>query len=70
MLHWLVSRPLKRAFRFLPGKIASLAAAGLSAQLGTLPLTVYYFNLISISVLANLLVLPVGDDPIGFLLIR
>jgi competence protein ComEC len=52
--------PLKRAFRFLPGKIASLAAAGLSAQLGTLPLTVYYFNLISpISVLANLLVLPV-----------
>src|SRR5690606_8297908 len=51
---------IKRALGFLPKKIASLIAIGMSAQLGTLPLTAWYFNIISpVSVLANLIVLPV-----------
>ncbi|HHU48332.1 MAG TPA: DNA internalization-related competence protein ComEC/Rec2 [Clostridiales bacterium] len=56
----LLHQPIQKAFKFLPKKISSLIAAGLSAQLGTLPLTAYYFNLVSpVSVLANILVLPV-----------
>ncbi|HHY83762.1 MAG TPA: DNA internalization-related competence protein ComEC/Rec2 [Clostridiales bacterium] len=56
----LFAEPIQNVLRFMPKKVASLIAAGLSAQLGTLPLTIYYFNLISpVSILANLVVLPV-----------
>lgn len=56
----LFHEPIQRALGFLPKKMASLIAVGLSAQLGTLPLIAYYFNILSpVSVPANLLVLPV-----------
>ncbi len=56
----LFHQPIQRVLGFLPKKISSLIAVGLAAQLGTLPLTAYYFNIISpVSIFANLLVLPV-----------
>ncbi|NLB41807.1 MAG: DNA internalization-related competence protein ComEC/Rec2, partial [Clostridiales bacterium] len=56
----LFQETMQNYMRFIPKKISSLISVGLSAQLGTLPLTMYYFNLISpVSILANLLVLPV-----------
>ncbi|MDD2504093.1 MAG: DNA internalization-related competence protein ComEC/Rec2 [Clostridia bacterium] len=56
----LFQEPLQNSMSFIPKKVSSLISIGLSTQLGTLPLTTYYFNLISpVSILANLLVLPV-----------
>ena len=56
----LLQEPIENALKFFPKRIASPMAVGLSSQIGTLPLTTYYFNLISpVSILANLLVLPV-----------
>ncbi len=56
----LFGEPMQKAMRLLPKKLSALLAASLSAQLGTLPLTTYHFNLISpVSVLANLLVIPI-----------
>ena len=56
----LFHQPIQRVLGFLPKKISSLIAVGLAAQLGTLPLTAYYFNIISpVSIFANLLVLPI-----------
>jgi competence protein ComEC len=59
----LFSGPVQKKLGFLPSKVSSLTAAALSAQLGTLPLTIYHFNLLSpLSVLTNLVVIPI----IGF----
>ncbi len=45
--------------KYIPGKIADVLAATITAQLGVLPLTLVYFNRVSvISVLTNLLVVP------------
>jgi competence protein ComEC len=61
----LFEEPVRKGMDFFPGKlipkkIASIIAATLAAQAGVLPLAAYYFNLISpVSVLANLLVVPV-----------
>lgn len=56
----LFQESMQNYMRFIPKKISSLISVGLSAQLGTLPLTMYYFNLVSpVSILANLLVIPI-----------
>lgn len=45
--------------RFIPSAVAAVLAATLSAQLGVLPITLAYFNRVSlISVFSNLLVVP------------
>lgn len=47
-------------FKFVPEFITDVLAATLAAQLGVLPVTVFYFNKISVvSVLSNLIVVPV-----------
>lgn len=56
----LFQETISNYMRFFPKKIGSLISAGLSAQIGTLPLTTYHFNMISpVSILANLIVLPI-----------
>ena len=52
-------RPIQEKLRFLPSKVSSLIAVTLSAQLGTFPLTVYCFNVLTPwSVLTNLVLVP------------
>jgi competence protein ComEC len=54
-------RPILKRLGFLPFPIASMAAVTLSAQLGTLPLTIYHFNIVSpLSLLTNLVAVPVA----------
>lgn len=57
---------------FIPSKLSSLMAVTLAAQIGTLPLTAYYFNMVSPSaVLINLIILPILGLVVmgGFILI-
>ncbi|MCK9276233.1 MAG: DNA internalization-related competence protein ComEC/Rec2 [Syntrophales bacterium] len=55
----LYEESIRHKLAFLPSRISSMIAVTLSAQLGTLPLTVYYFNILSpVSLLANLIVIP------------
>ena len=50
------------SFKFLPAAVADVLAATISAQLGVLPITLYYFNKLSIiSLLSNLLVAPLME---------
>ncbi len=50
------------SFKYLPGAVADVLAATISAQLGVLPITLYYFNKLSvISLLSNLLVVPLME---------
>ena len=47
------------SFKFLPGAVADVLSATIAAQVGVLPITLYYFNKLSvISLLSNLLVVP------------
>lgn len=49
-------------FSFIPEFIVDVLASTLAAQVGVLPITVFYFNKISIiSILSNLIVLPVVE---------
>lgn len=49
-------------FKFMPDFVADVLAATLAAQIGVLPIAVYYFNNISlISLLTNIIVLPVVE---------
>ncbi|MDI3534449.1 MAG: competence protein ComEC [Thermosediminibacterales bacterium] len=53
-------------FRFLPEKIRGLVSVTTAAQLGVLPLTLYYFNTVSlVSVVTNLLIVPVVGLIVG-----
>lgn len=57
----MLSRNIKKLIKckLIPGKVADVLAVTLAAQIGVLPVTVYYFNKLSvISVLTNLLVVP------------
>lgn len=61
---WLASRGLKRPW------VRGTISVSLGAQIGTLPLVAYYFNIVSlISIAANLLVVPLVGIilPLGFL---
>lgn len=50
------------SFKFMPPAVADVLAATLAAQLGVLPVTLYYFNKLSvISLLSNLLVVPLME---------
>jgi competence protein ComEC len=52
----------KLSFKFLPAFIVDVLAATISAQIGVLPITVFYFNKISVvSLISNLLVVPVVE---------
>lgn len=53
-------KPIKKLFIFLPGAISDAAACALAAQIGVLPITLYYFNALSfVSILANILAVPI-----------
>ena len=50
------------SFKYLPAAVVDVLAATISAQLGVLPITLYYFNKLSvISLLSNLLVVPLME---------
>ena len=50
------------SFKFLPAAVTDILTATISAQLGVLPITLYYFNKLSIiSFLSNLLVVPLME---------
>lgn len=52
----------KLSFKFLPSFIVDVLAATISAQIGVLPITVFYFNKVSVvSLISNLLVVPVVE---------
>jgi competence protein ComEC len=56
----LFREPIRQRLTFLPQAVSSLTAATLSAQIGTLPLTAYHFNLLTpVSILTNLIVVPI-----------
>ncbi|AEV69108.1 DNA internalization-related competence protein ComEC/Rec2 [Acetivibrio clariflavus] len=49
-------------FKFLPPFILDVLAATISAQIGVLPITVFYFNTVSlVSIISNLLVVPIVE---------
>jgi len=49
-------------FKFLPPFIVDVLAATISAQIGVLPITVFYFNTVSlVSIISNLLVVPIVE---------
>ena len=51
---------IKEYLSFLPNKISQICAATLAAQIGLLPVLIYYFHQISLlSVVANLILMPV-----------
>ena len=61
--------PLSQRLAILPPYLKELVAVSLAAQLGTLPLTAYYFNQLSlIALLGNLFILPVMPFVVGFAL--
>ncbi|NLL04266.1 MAG: DNA internalization-related competence protein ComEC/Rec2 [Clostridiaceae bacterium] len=50
------------SFKFIPSFIVDVLAATISAQIGVLPITVFYFNTVSVvSIISNLLVVPVVE---------
>lgn len=50
------------SFKFLPSFITDVLAATIAAQIGVLPITVFYFNKLSIvSIISNLLVVPLVE---------
>lgn len=50
------------SFKFIPSFIADVLAATISAQIGVLPITVFYFNTVSVvSIISNLLVVPIVE---------
>lgn len=52
----------KLSFKFLPSFVVDVLAATISAQIGVLPITVFYFNKVSVvSILSNLLVVPIVE---------
>ncbi len=52
----------KLSFKFIPSFLADVLAATISAQIGVLPITVFYFNKLSIvSIISNLLVVPLVE---------
>jgi len=52
----------KLSFKFIPSFIADVLAATISAQIGVLPVTVFYFNKLSVvSIFSNLLVVPIVE---------
>lgn len=58
---FLYSNLIKKALRFLPDFISNSISVSLAAQLGTWPLTLYYFNIISPwAMLTNLLLVPIA----------
>jgi len=50
------------SFKFIPPFIVDVLASTLSAQMGVLPVTVFYFNTVSVvSIISNLLVVPIVE---------
>lgn len=50
------------SFKFLPEFIVDVLASTIAAQIGVLPITVFYFNTVSVvSIVSNLLVVPVVE---------
>lgn len=50
------------SFKFIPAFIVDVLAATISAQIGVLPITVFYFNTVSVvSIISNLLVVPIVE---------
>ncbi|SHF00994.1 competence protein ComEC [Thermoanaerobacter uzonensis DSM 18761] len=63
-------RPIREKLSTLTPKIRDLVALTLSAQIGTIPFTMYYFHYISIiSLLSNIVIVPLADVAVvlGFL---
>ena len=56
----ILAKPLERAFKFLPNKLASSLATVISAQVASIPICLYAFSKFSLfAVLANIILLPV-----------
>ncbi|AIS52155.1 ComE operon protein 3 [Thermoanaerobacter kivui] len=63
-------KPIQEKLSMLNPKIRDLVALTLSAQIGTIPFTMYYFHYISIiSLLSNIVIVPLADIAVvlGFL---
>lgn len=55
----LLSKRIARVFAFLPDKISSATGTVVAAQIGSLPVSLYYFGVVSpVSVIVNLLAIP------------
>lgn len=65
-----IYKPIKERLSALNAKLRDLIAVTLAAQIGTIPLTMYYFHSISVvSILSNIIIVPIADISVilGFL---